>query len=98
MPREPIFVTAVGPPQSPRFYNPSTLGYLIPVESERHHADLTIGRESAIAVASSADNGSRPSETAVAIPTDLAQAATDGDRRTNGTWWPLRRVVEKQTH
>jgi hypothetical protein len=32
------------------------------------------------------------------VPTDLAQAATNRDQGTNGAPWPLRRVVEKQTH
>jgi hypothetical protein len=82
------------------WYNPrrrhSTLGYLSPAEFERHHAELTISRIPAVDV-TIAGNGSVPSETALDLPTDLAQAATNGGRGTNGTPWPLRPVVQEQT-
>jgi putative transposase len=82
------------------WYNPrrrhSTLGYLSPAEFEHHHATLTAGRVSTAAV-TIAGNGSVSSETALDRPTDLAQAATNGDQGTNGTPWPLRSVVKEQT-
>jgi hypothetical protein len=78
------------------WYNPrrrhSTLGYLSPAEFERHHAELTISRVSAAGVAI-AGNGSVSSEITLDVPTDLAQAATNGDQGTNGNGWPLRPVV-----
>jgi putative transposase len=81
------------------WYNPrrrhSTLGYLSPAEYERHHAELTTSRVSTAGLAT-AGNGSISSETGLIVPTDLAQAATTGDRATNGTPWPLRQVVEEQ--
>ena len=83
------------------WYNPrrrhSTLGYLSPAEYERHHAELTTSRVSTAAVATSS-NGSISSETGLIVPTDLTQAATNGDRGTTGTPWPLRQVVQEQTH
>ena len=83
------------------WYNPrrrhSTLGYLSPAEYERNHAELTTSRVSTAAVAT-AGNGSISSEAGVIVPTDLAQAATNGDRGTTGTPWPLRQVVQEQTH
>jgi hypothetical protein len=81
------------------WYNPrrrhSTLGYLSPAEYERHHAQLTTGRVSTVGVAI-AGNGSVLSEIALELPTDLAQAATNGGQGTNGTPWPLRSVVQEQ--
>ena len=83
------------------WYNPrrrhSTLGYLSPAEYERHHAQLTTDRVSTIGAAA-AGNGSVPPEIPLDAPTDRAQAATNGDRGTNGTPWPLRQTVEEQTH
>jgi putative transposase len=82
------------------WYNPrrrhSTLGYLSPAEFERHDAQLTAGRVSTAGV-TIASNRSIPSEIALDLPTDLAQAATNGGQGTNGTPWPLRSVVEEQT-
>jgi len=88
------------------WYNPrrrhSTLGYLSPAEYERHHAQLTTDRVSTagvtIAGVATAGNGSVPSDTALAVPTDRAQAATNGAQGPNGTGWPLRSVVQEQTH
>jgi transposase InsO family protein len=45
-----------------------------------------------------AGNGSSPSETDIDVPTHLAQAATNGGQGNNGTRWPLRQVVQRQTH
>jgi Integrase core domain len=77
------------------WYNPrrrhSTLGYLSPAEYERHHDRVST------ASVTIAGNGSVPSEIAIDVSPDLAQAATNGRQRTNGTRWPLRRVVEEQT-
>jgi Integrase core domain len=67
----------------------STLGYLSPAEYERHHTELATSRVATTGVAL-AGHGSGPSETELTVPTDLAQAASDGGRRTNGTPWPLR--------
>jgi hypothetical protein len=82
------------------WYNPrrrhSTLGYLSPAEFERHHAQLAATHVSPAGVAI-AGNGSVPSKIALDVPTDLAQAATNGDQGTNGTPWPLRQVVQEQT-
>jgi Integrase core domain len=82
------------------WYNPrrrhSTLGYLSPAEFERHHAQLTVGRVST-ARDIIAGNGSVPSEIALDVRTDGAQAATNGAHGPNGTRWPLRSVVEEQT-
>ena len=82
------------------WYNPrrrhSTLGYLSPAEFEHHHAQLTAGRVSTAGLPS-AGNGSVPSEVALDAPTDLAQAATNGDQGTNGTPRPLRSVVQEQS-
>jgi len=88
------------------WYNPrrrhSTLGYLSPAEYERHHAQLTTDRVSTagvtIAGVATAGNGSVLSDTALAVPTDRAQAATNGAHGPNGTGWPLRSVVQEQTH
>jgi putative transposase len=81
------------------WYNPrrrhSTLGYLSPAEYERHHARLTTDRVSAAGVLA-AGNGSSSPEIALDPPTDRAQAATNGNRGTNGTPWPLRQVVQEQ--
>jgi putative transposase len=81
------------------WYNPrrrhSTLGYLSPAEYERHHAQLTTDGVSPAGVAI-ASNGSISPETALTVPTDLAQAATTDARGTNGTRWPLRPVVTEQ--
>jgi Integrase core domain len=46
----------------------STLGYLSPAESERHHAELTISRLSAVGVTTTG-NGPAPSEIALDVPT-----------------------------
>jgi putative transposase len=83
------------------WYNPrrrhSTLGYLSPAEYERHHAEHAKPRVPKTAGAI-AGNGSVPSEIALDLPTDLAQAATNGSQGTNGTPpWPLRSVVKEQT-
>jgi hypothetical protein len=68
------------------WYNPrrrhSTLDYLSPAEYERHHAELAAGRVST-AVLTITGNGSVPSEIALDLPTDLAQAATNGSQGTN---------------
>ena len=81
------------------WYNPrrrhSTLGYLSPAEYERHHAQLTTDRVSPAGV-TNAGNGSISSETGLVLSTDLAQAATNRGRGTNGTGWPLRPVVTEQ--
>jgi putative transposase len=81
------------------WYNPrrrhSTLGYLSRTEFERHHATLTTGRLSTASV-TTGDDGSVPSEIALDVPTNLAQAATNRGQGTNGTRWPLRPVVEEQ--
>jgi putative transposase len=81
------------------WYNPrrrhSTLGYLSPAEYERHHAQLTIDRVSTAGVVI-AGNRLSSSEIALDVPTDLAQAATNGGQGTNGTWWPLRPVAKEQ--
>jgi putative transposase len=81
------------------WYNPrrrhSTLGYLSPAEFERHHAQLTAPRDST-AREIIAGNGSAPSEIALDVRTDGAQAATNGPQETNGTPWPLRSVVKEQ--
>jgi putative transposase len=81
------------------WYNPrrrhSTLGYLSPAEFERHHVELADGHTSTAGVAS-ASNGSIAPEIALDVPTDLAQAATNGAQGTNGLPWPLRPVVKEQ--
>ena len=81
------------------WYNPrrrhSTLGYLSPAEYERHHAELTTPRVSTTGVVI-AGSSSGSSETALDVPTDLAQAAANGGQGTNGTGWPLRSVVKEQ--
>jgi len=81
------------------WYNPrrrhSTLGYLSPAEYERHHAEHATPHVPTTGVAN-ADNGSVPSEIAPDLPTDLAQAATNGAQGTIGTPWPLRSVVKEQ--
>ena len=56
----------------------------------------TAGRVSTVGV-TIAGNGSVRSEIALDVPTDRAQAATNGGQGTNGTRWPLRSVVEEQT-
>lgn len=107
------------------WYNPrrrhSTLGYLSPIEFERHHAELAqptlearlSGNGSVASTSPSASDGltSRrfspvgvdlaaqaliSPENALALPTDPAQAATDGGQETNGNQWPLRPVVKEQ--
>jgi putative transposase len=81
------------------WYNPrrrhSTLGYFSPAEFERHHAELTTGRGSTAGVAT-AGNGSVPSEIPLDVPTDRAQAATNGDRGPTELRGLLRQVVEEQ--
>jgi putative transposase len=81
------------------WYNPrrrhSTLGYLSPVEFERHQTELTAPRVSTVGV-TIAGNGSVSSETVLDLRTDPAQAATNGAQGTNGTRWPLRPVVKEQ--
>jgi hypothetical protein len=71
------------------WYNPrrrhSTLGYLSPAEFEREHASPT-GIDFAARASISPKN-------ALVVPTDRAQAATNGDQGTNGNGWPLRPVV-----
>jgi putative transposase len=83
------------------WYNPrrrhSTLAYLSPAEYEAHHAGLTISRNTAAGVTATG-NRSTPTEIVLEVPTDLAQAATNPGQGTNGTPWPLRQVVQEQTH
>ena len=70
------------------WYNPrrrhSTLGYLSPVEFERHHTEPTTRRASTDSFDTAA-NGSISPETALLAPTDRAQAATNGGQETNGS-------------
>ena len=57
---------------------------------------LTTRRISKVGVDFAA-TGPNSSENALVIPTDPAQAATDGAQGTNGNGWPLRPVVKEQT-
>jgi hypothetical protein len=74
------------------WYNPrrrhSTLGYRSPIEYERERASIA-----------SVDFAARASispESALVVPPDPAQAATNGGQRTNGNGWPLRPVVRDE--
>jgi Integrase core domain len=73
-------------------YNPrrrhSTLGYLSPIEFERERA--------AMPALDFAARASISPESVLVLPTDPAQAATDGGQGTNGNGWPLRPVVREQ--
>jgi hypothetical protein len=64
-------------------------------EYERDHAQLATDRVSTAGI-TTARNGPVSSEIGLIVPTDRAQAATNGDRGTNGTPWPLRQVVQEQ--
>ena len=64
--------------------------------SARRAADgLTTRRLSAVGV-DLAPAALLSPQNATVSPTDLAQAATNGGRGTNGTPWPLRQVVEEE--
>jgi hypothetical protein len=69
----------------------------VAVTSPRALDGLTTRRVSTVGVDFAAHGPISP-EIVAGVPTDLAQAATNGGQGTNGTPWPLRRVVEKQTH
>ena len=56
---------------------------------------LTTRRISTVGVDFAADRSISP-ENALVLPTDPAQAATDGGQGTNGNGWPLRSVVKEQ--
>jgi len=58
---------------------------------------LTTRRVSTLGVEFAAHASISP-ENALIVPTDLAQAATDGSQGTNGNRWPLRPVVNEQAH
>ena len=63
--------------------------------SPRASDALTTRRISTVGVDFAADRSISP-ENALVLPTDPAQAATDGDQGTAGNSWPLRPVVKEQ--
>ena len=63
--------------------------------SPRASDALTTRRISTVGVDFAADRSISP-ENALVLPTDPAQAATDGDQGTAGNGWPLRSVVKEQ--